>query len=584
MRNEYPRPDFKGKSFISLNGKWDFDFDDENVGIKDKWFVKHTYGKEIEVPFCFQSESSGINDPSFHDVIWYHKGITKPEMKDDENLLLHLEGVDYLSRVYLNGYMIKEHIGGNVGYVVDLTDYLVDGDNDLVIYVNDPSTDRLIPRGKQDWEEKSHGIWYTRTSGIYKSVWMEVVPSRRIESFYITTKLEKYVVSFDTKLTTDKGFISFVVNNGFETKSFDFSITRKVDTYVFSLPDDFANERVWSTERPFLYDLKVILKDENGKSIQTISSYFGIREVTTENGQVLINKNPVYQKLVLNQGYYPKGLLTAPSIEDMEKDIDLMMEMGFNGCRIHQKCEDPYFLYLCDKKGFLIWQESASPYGYDKDSPSRMINEWIEIVKTNYNHPSIICYTPLNESWGVEGIPYNKEIQSHALSLYDTIHSLDSTRLVISNDGWEQCKTDLITVHNYSHGQKDENGKYEKFITALSTRENIVKFDNIARFILNPGYKDEGQPIILSEFGGVAFNKDTGKNGAWGYTTCNDEEDYISELTRIYNAIKQSKCIVGICYTQLTDVEQEVNGLLTFDRRYKADYKKIRALNEMLSK
>ncbi len=203
-------------------------------------------------------------------------------------------------------------------------------------------------------------------------------------------------------------------------------------------------------------------------------------------------------------------------------------------------------------------------------------------MKNNYNHPSIIGYTPLNESWGVEGIPYDKEIQSFALSLYDLIHSLDSTRLVISNDGWEQCKTDLITVHNYCHGKEGDEIAYLAFKKALKTRKNICNYDNIRRFILNPGYEDEGQPIILSEFGGIAFNKDTGDGKAWGYTTCNDEKDYVRELTRIYKAIEESECITGICYTQLTDVEQEVNGLLTFDRRYKVDPKEIRALNDSL--
>lgn len=582
MRNEYPRPDFKGESFYSLNGQWDFDFDDSNVGLKQHWFLNHTYSKKIEVPFCFQSELSGIHDTSFHDYMWYHRTFTKPEMKEDERLLIHFEGVDYLAVAYINGLKADSHIGSNGGFTIDATDYLKDDENDLVVYCYDPSTDRSIPRGKQDWEEKSHAIFYTRTSGIYKSVWMEVVNEKRISSHYLTTTLDKYTLRFDVKLTTDEGSLTFVITNDNDRKEYTFNVDKKKKQYVISLPDDFVNERIWSVEHPFLFDLKLILKDKDGKTVHTISSYFGFREVGTKDGYVTVNQAPVYLKLVLNQGYYPGGLLTAKSVEDMENDIKMMKEMGFNGCRIHQKAEDPYFLYLCDKMGFYLFQECASNYGYDKDSPRRLLNEWIDIVKNNYNHPSIIGYTPLNESWGVEGIPYDKEIQSFALSLYDLIHSLDSTRLVISNDGWEQCKTDLITVHNYCHGKEGDEIAYLAFKKALKTRKNICNYDNIRRFILNPGYEDEGQPIILSEFGGIAFNKDTGDGKAWGYTTCNDEKDYVRELTRIYKAIEESECIVGICYTQLTDVEQEVNGLLTFDRRYKVDPKEIRALNDTL--
>lgn len=581
MQTEYPRPDFKGESFLSLDGQWDFDFDDENKGLKEHWFSYHEYGRKIVVPYCFQSELSTINDPSFHDYLWYHRTFETPEMKDDERLILHFEGVDYLCIVYVNGHRVKDHIGSNAGFSVDVSDYLNKKDNDLVLYCFDPSTDRSIPRGKQDWEEKSHAIFYTRTSGIYKSVWMEVVNEKRISSFYLTTVLDKYTLRFDVKLTTDEGYLTFIIKNDNDEKEFTFNVDKKKKQYVISLPDDFVNERIWSFEHPFLFGLKVILKDKEGKKLHAISSYFGFREVSSENGYVTINKAPVYLKLVLNQGYYPGGLLTG-SRKQMEDDIRMMKEMGFNGCRIHQKVEDPYFLYLCDKMGFYLFQECASNYGYDKDSPRRMLNEWIEIVKNNYNHPSIIAYTPLNESWGVEGIPYDKEIQSFALSLYDMIHSLDPSRLVISNDGWEQCKTDLITVHNYCHGQEGDEKTYEKFKNALKTRKNILNYDNIRRFILNPGYQDEGQPILLSEFGGIAFNKDTGNGKNWGYTTCQDESHYIKDLTRIYKAIEESECITGICYTQLTDVEQEVNGLLTFDRRYKVNPKEIRALNDRL--
>ena len=456
MRNEYPRPDFKRDSFVSLNGTWEFCFDDYNVGHKEKWFAKHDFDNKIEVPFSFETKLSGIHDTTYHDHVWYHKKLKDIKLSDNHLFILHFEGVDYYSEVYINGYLIKDHYGSNAGFQVDITNYLVEGENDLVVYCFDPSKDRSIPRGKQDWELEGHAIWYTRTTGIYKSVWLEQVDKKYIKNFFVRTKLDRYCISYDVEVSEPNGTLEIIVYDGNDSVKNSFKVTKKKNTYEFCLPNDFVNDRIWTLQRPFLFDINLILKDDYGNVVDKVNSYLGIREVKTENGKVLLNGLPIYQKLVLNQGYYVDGNLTAPTVEDMEKDIDDMIAMGFNGCRIHQKTEDPLFLYLCDKKGFLVWQECAENYGYSNLNQRRMINEWIDIVKNNYNHPSIICYTPLNESWGVEGIPYSDEIQNYAMSLYYTIKSLDPTRLVISNDGWEQCKTDLITVHNYSHGREDE--------------------------------------------------------------------------------------------------------------------------------
>jgi beta-galactosidase/beta-glucuronidase len=581
MRNEYPRPDFARSSFVSLDEEWDFAFDDGDVGHEEKWFLGHDYEKAIEVPFAFESRLSGIGDTHFHDQLWYRKTLQIPALRKDEDLVLHFEGVDYYSEVYVNGMMALVSEDGNCGYEVVATPFLKKGGNEIVVYCFDPCEDRSIPRGKQDWEEQSHGIWYTRTSGLYKPVWYEIVNKKRIARFYLTTKLDKYEVRLALESTSSQGRLEAEVSFPEGKKSFSFPVIKKRDAYLFALPNDLVNDRLWSPETPFLFPLRLCLYDEKGLPVDEVASYLAFREIKTKKGQVLLNGRPIYQKLVLDQGYYPEGILTAPSLEAMERDIAAIKAMGFNGVRIHQKIEDPYFLYLCDKKGLLVWQECPATYGYDSYAPRRLLNEWISIVKSSYNHPSIVAYTPLNESWGVEGIPFDAEIQAHALSLYYLIHSLDSSRLVISNDGWEQCRTDLLTVHNYRHGEKGDKAQYQRFKEALSTRESIVRFNNIQRFILNPGYEDEGQPIILSEFGGVAFQKDTGGK-AWGYTVCADGKDYEKELRRIYKAIALSKCLVGICYTQFTDVEQEVNGLLTDDRKFKIDPSIIREINDSL--
>ena len=353
MRERYPRPESIREGCEMLNGEWEFAFDDEGKGHRERWYEKHEYDRRIEVPYSYESELSGIADKGMHDEVWYHREIEGKELEEEERVILHFEGVDYYSEIYVNGVKVKEHYGANGGYRADITEAYRKGKNDIVVYCWDPGKDRSIPRGKQDWEEESHGIWYTRTTGIYKPVWMEIVNEKHIEGFYIRTKLEGYEIEVDLETTTERGKIEMIVSDGRNDQRYGYEIGKKKETYRFGLPNDYVNDRVWTCERPFLYDLTMRLYDEAGKKKDEVKTYFGIREIRTENGKVLLNGRPIYQKLVLNQGYYPGGLLTAPDVETMEKDIDNMKAMGFNGCRIHQKTEDARYLYLCDKKGFL---------------------------------------------------------------------------------------------------------------------------------------------------------------------------------------------------------------------------------------
>lgn len=582
MRNEYPREDAIRKSFISLDEKWDFDFDPNNVGHKEKWFMEHNFTKQIEVPFCPESKLSGICDTNYHDHVWYQKEISFPHLSEDERLILNFEGVDYYCEVFINSFMIGSHFGSAGCFKFDITDYLRNDKNILTVYCFDPGKDTTILRGKQDWEEKSHIIWYTRTTGIYKPVWLQVVNKYHINHFYITTDINNLIVSVELESTLGEGTVEFKIadKNG-KSLQFPYEIKNCKQHFDLKLDEKFVDGRLWDLENPNLFDLYIVLKDTKGKEVDEVKTYFGLREVSTKDTYVLLNGKKVYQKLVLNQSYFKDGILTPPSFKDMENDIMYMKEMGFNGCRIHQKVADPHFLYLCDKLGFLIWQECAAGYGYTNYSPRRLLNEWIDIVKNNFNHPCIICYTPLNESWGVEGIPESKQMQAHALSVYYLIKSLDQTRLVISNDGWEQCKTDLLTVHDYQHGKTKDDPDFARFCRCLKERNSILSKECIGRHIINPGYKDENQPILLTEFGGIAFIKDSHGN-CWGYTTCKDEEDYVNELKRIYKAIADSNCIRGICYTQLTDVEQEVNGLMTYERKFKVKPEIIKEINDSL--
>jgi len=324
-----------------------------------------------------------------------------------------------------------------------------------------------------------------------------------------------------------------------------------------------------------LFNVILTLKDDY-RIYDTVMTYFGMRKIHAKNGIIYLNNRPYYQKLVLDQGYYPQGLLTALKDEDFIKDIELAKSMGFNGCRKHQVVSDPRFLYHADRLGFLVWGEMANAANYSCDYVRRITTEWIDVINRDYNHPSIVAWVPLNESWGVPMINHDLFQQAHSIQMYQLTKSLDQTRLVASNDGWEQTITDFCGIHNYAHGNPHEIEKQKFFDLTLKTKEGMIHSLPAGRNIYAEGYQYLGEPILLTEFGGIAYSKSTG----WGYTEVKSDEELLSQYERLIKAIKESSCIRGYCYTQLTDVFQEQNGLLTFDRIPKVDVDKIRKINE----
>lgn len=329
----------------------------------------------------------------------------------------------------------------------------------------------------------------------------------------------------------------------------------------------------WTPENPNLFDVEFQIMDKNGIVSDCVNSYFGLRKVSTEKGMILLNNRPYYQRLVLDQGYWPEGLLTAPTDEAFRTDIELGKKLGFNGCRKHQKIEDPRFLYWADKLGYLVWEEVASVPYYSEKSADRLINAWKEAVERDYNHPSIIMWVPLNESWGVDRIHLDRQQQHFSQALYHTIHALDTSRLVQSNDGWDNTVTDVVAIHNYSHGTDGSTTAYRRYKESMSTIETLTNLAPGGWDIFAKGFKYDGQPIVLSEFGGIGF--DSSRADGWGYTTASSQNEYLDELQRLFTAIDNSKGLWGYCYTQLTDVEQEVNGLLTYDRKQKVNIEKV---------
>ncbi|MEH6991836.1 sugar-binding domain-containing protein [Neobacillus drentensis] len=591
FRPEYPRPQLVRKEWLNLNGEWDFTFDDENVGLREKWFQNEkAFDQKINVPFAYQTKLSGINDPSFHDHVWYRREFSVPKEWNDQKVVLHFGAVDYRAWIYVNGQYAGFHEGGNVSFSLDITDNLTWGNETVVVRVEDPSTDETIPRGKQFWVEKSAAIWYTRTTGIWQTVWLEPVNHTSLSKLRLTPDIDRGDV-----------IVEFDVLGNFIHKKVDVEICfqgEKVAKDTIEVMESYTKRAIniynrqifrtnfhhigwnWSPENPNLFDIKVTLKEEETQVVlDEVDSYFGMRKVHIENGMVYLNNKPYYQKLVLDQGYWPEGLLTAPSDEDLKKDIELTKEMGFNGCRKHQKVEDPRFLYWADKLGFLVWGECAASPSYSEDAAARLTREWIEIIERDYNHPSLVAWVPVNESWGVPFIKGNKQQQHHSLAMYHLIHSLDTTRLVISNDGWELTDTDICAIHNYNHGTNEEKSKYEFYKESMSTKESILSSKPANRGIYADGFEHRGEPILLTEFGGIGFK--VGEESGWGYTSVKNEEEFIKDYRRVMEAVYSSKALHGYCYTQLTDVEQEINGLLSYNREPKCALDKIKEINDM---
>jgi beta-galactosidase/beta-glucuronidase len=587
-RPEYPRPQLRRPEWTNLNGEWAFAFDDEDAGLAHGWHnvsVDHLYSdaspfdRRITVPFCYQSRLSGIGDPSFHDVVWYARTFEPP--LGGEHLLLHFGAVDYRATVWVNGAQVAFHEGGHTPFSADVTPALAEGENVLVVRAEDPSRDATIPRGKQYWKERSEGIFYTRTTGVWQTVWLEPVGRRRIGSLRLTPDVDAACVEVEAGVEGyEPGLSLRLVVSLAEEMVLDDRAELQAPLIQRSLPllwrgaapdtphlSEWPKPALWSPEHPNLYDLRLELLDADGNALDAVESYFGMRKIEARGGKVLLNDRPYYQRLVLDQGYFPGGLLTAPTDEDLRKDIELAKEMGFNGARKHQKIEDPRWLFWADALGFLVWSEMANAYQYSPNYVRRITTEWQEALRRDLNHPCIVAWVPMNESWGVPDLATDPAQIDHLLSLYHLTRSLDNSRLVVSNDGWEHARTDLCTIHDY--------GSPEALSRRYAKPESSVASRPANRPIYAPGHGYRGEPILISEFGGIAFSSD---EGGWGYSTVADAEELLDRYEALITALLRNETVQGFCYTQLTDVEQEVNGLLTYDRKPKADPTRIRKI------
>ena len=578
-RSEYPRPDRVRENWLCLNGQWDFAFDEKGVGLAENWQSRKSLDTEITVPFVYQCKLSGINDLRHSDFVWYHRTFSIPENFNGKRVILHFGAVDYKARVYLNGSFIGEHEGGYTPFSFDITHNVSDRKAvyDLTVCCEDP-LDTEIPRGKQSFRPEPFACWYTPSSGIWQSVWLEGVGMKYIEDVRITPDVDNSTFRVEALLSAvpENGTLKMDVSfKGVPVTTVDISASsRRVDNTV-SLPHNGTSldgVYLWEPGRGNLYDLYLTLY-ENGKEADKLSTYFGMRKIQCEGGRIYINNRELYQRLILDQGYWSDGLLTAPSDEALRLDLELTVKLGYNGARKHQKFEDPRYLYWADKMGVIIWEELPSAYQFTDTMKRNCLRDMQEAIKRDYNHPCTITWVPMNESWGIYRVKTNREMQEFTDALYFLIHSLDQTRIVSTNDGWEQTETDIVTVHDYTSFTRDLAPEY-------SSAEGILSgVPNKSRKIVCDDYDLSGKPILMTEYGGIALAKD--KEGAnWGYgNAVIDEDKFFERFEDITMGFKRCEYFCGYCYTQLTDVFQEVNGLLDMDRNPKMDIERVRNIN-----
>ncbi|MDD3926975.1 MAG: glycoside hydrolase family 2 TIM barrel-domain containing protein, partial [bacterium] len=502
-----------------------------------------------------------------HDVVWYARLFQLPASFNGRRVLLHFGAVDYQADVWVNGQFCGSHEGGHVPFKLDVTDICrQDYDNSLVLRAYDPSRDIEIPRGKQFWQENSAGCFYTRTTGIWQSVWLEAVGQRYIESLRITPDIDNFKAEviietdgFESGLEAEteisfKGELMTCCRATMASSSAEL-------TPVIRTPsgDSSRYSFLWSPENPVLFDCKArLFKD--GLLLDEVETYFGMRKISVDGDRFLLNNKEIFQMLLLDQGYWPESLLTPPGDEAIRYDIEMTKKFGFNGVRKHQKVEDPRFLYWADTMGLLVWGEAANAFDFSRLSGERLRREFAQAVMRDYNHPCIVAWVPVNESWGVPGVYQDTVQQNYVKSLYYMIKSLDPTRPVVDNDGWEHMETDLFTLHDYSQSGPD-------IIRRYADKESLLT-GCIHKMCSARGYGYQGRPVIITEYGGTALKSDQG----WGYGGgAEDPEALLAKFREITAAFKSIPWIKGLCYTQLTDVEQEKNGLMTYDRRPKLD-------------
>ena len=552
-RTEHPKPQFQRDNWMNLNGPWQFEIDHGNSGeARGMYDPAIQLSRTINVPFCPESKLSGVEYKDFMYSVWYKRSVTLTAEQVQGRVVLHFGAVDYLATLYINGKKVGTHKGGYVSFAFDITDYVVEGENIITLHAEDDTRNRLIPYGKQCPLYYSAGCSYTRTTGIWQTVWLEFTPKTYIKKvkFYPDADAGNGALSVHAELV-GKG--NFTVQASFEGKPMGTVTLANVQGYVVATLQ-LAEKHLWELGKGGLYDLTLTFGED------TVNSYFGLRSILYTDKKFYLNGKSVFQRTILDQGFYPDGVYTAPSDEELIADIDRSMAMGFNGARLHEKVFEERVLYHADRKGYLVWGEYPN-WGLDhsySDAIYGILPEWLEEVDRDFNHPSIIGWCPFNETWDKND---RKQFDDLLALVYQATKSADPTRPCIDTSGNFHVVTDVYDLHDYTQ-DVEEFAKHYADITEEDGLNFHSSFKNRQKY-------DRKLPFFLSEYGGIRWTED---QAGWGYGQApQSAEEFLTRLKGLTDVLLDNPNIMGLCYTQLTDVEQEQNGLYTYDRKPKFD-------------
>jgi beta-galactosidase/beta-glucuronidase len=534
----------------------------------------------IMVPFAPETAASGIGDTGFYRACWYRRTFDVPDLAAGERLILHFGAVDYATTVWIDGNVAARHEGGFTPFQADITRLVTsETTQTIVVRAEDDPHDLAKPRGKQDWMLEPHSIWYPRTTGIWQTVWLETLPATAISNIRWTSNLERWEIGFQALIDGERrdGLrlrVTLSVGSHLLADDTYAVIAGEVNRQIaLSDPgiDDYRNELLWSPRQPTLIKATLELWGGRGELLDSASSYTAIRSIGLQGDRFVLNGRPYTLRLVLDQGYWTESGLTAPDDGALRRDVELAKAMGFNGVRKHQKIEDPRYLYWADKLGLLVWEEMPSAYRFTKRSIERLTREWAEAIDRDMSHPCIIAWVPFNESWGVPDLPQIAAQRHYVQALYHLTKTIDPGRPVIGNDGWESAATDIIGIHDYDDDLERMAKRYgtDEVPGRLFARERPG-----GRLLTLEGHPHTGQPIILTEFGGIAFSEDHSET--WGYVRSKTAEEFGQQYTNLLEVVRSIQLLAGYCYTQFTDTYQESNGLLYADRTPKFPLEQIK--------
>ncbi|MFN8674759.1 MAG: glycoside hydrolase family 2 TIM barrel-domain containing protein [Thermomicrobiales bacterium] len=570
---EYPRPQLQRSGWVSLDGEWEFAFDREGV-LTDPAEV--VFDRTIRLPFAPEAPLSGIGDQAFTRAVWYRRSIDSPMVHPGERVMLRFGAVDYRATVWIDGCFAGSHEGGYTPFALDVTGLLTpNGSHQLVVRAEDDPHDLGKPRGKQDWQREPHSIWYPRTTGIWQTVWIETLPATWIETLRWDASLANWDIGVEAVIggVRRDGLrleVRLAASEGADSEVLAHDVYAVIAGGVhrrIALVDpgigDARNKLLWGPASPTLIAAELRLLDADGQVIDAVASYTALREVRVEGNRFLLNGRPLYLRLALDQGYWPEGGLTAPNTEALRRDVELAKAMGFNGVRKHQKVEDPRYLYWADRLGLLVWAEMPSAYRFSRQAVTRAVAEWQEAVRRDISHPCVVTWVPFNESWGVPDLPTVTAQRDWVQALYHLTRTLDPTRPVIGNDGWESVATDMIGIHDYD---KDLDKLRERYQEASDVLHLLRHAFPHGRLINLAADAYAGQPVLLSEFGGIALTPPDEREGSWGYDRAESAGDLAQAYGRLLRVVRASRLLAGFCYTQFADTYQETNGLLFPDR------------------